>query len=181
MGIVEKVRRLLPVTLVMLLLNGCGGWDPQQGEKEREQAAQTIAQFKAKDQGIDRFFKSAYGYAVFPTVGKGGLGIGGAYGKGYVYRQGNIIGTAKLAQVTVGFQWGGQAYSEIIFFQDRAAMERFKQNRLELSAQASAVAITAGAAANANYEKGVAVFTLAKGGLMYEASVGGQSFSFTPY
>ena len=181
MRLAENMKRLVPLSLLLLLLSGCGGWDPQQGEKERTQAAQTIAHFKAKDKGIKRFIDSAYGYAVFPTVGKGGMGIGGAYGKGYVYQKGQIIGTSKLAQLTVGFQLGGQAYSEIIFFQNKAAMERFKQSKMELSAQASAVAITAGASATADYEGGVAVFTLAKGGLMYEASVGGQSFSFTPY
>ena len=178
MAISEKIRLLL-LTLLLAPLTSAA-WDPQDQGKEDKQAAETIAKFKEKDKGIQRFFKSAYGYAVFPTVGKGGFGIGGAYGKGQVYQRGKLIGSAKLTQVTIGLQLGGQAYSEIIFFQDKTAMERFKESKLELSAQASAVAITAGASADANYESGVAVFTLAKGGLMYEASVGGQSFSFTP-
>jgi lipid-binding SYLF domain-containing protein len=177
MKVVEKTTLLF---VLMLLPFGSFGWDPEQQAKESQQAAKTIATFKEKDKGIQRFFNSAYGYAVFPTVGKGGIGIGGAYGKGQVYQRGKIIGSAKLTQITIGFQLGGQTYSEIIFFKDKKAMDRFKESKLELSAQLSAVAVTAGAAANANYESGVAVFTLVKGGLMYEASVGGQSFSFTP-
>lgn len=161
------------------------GWNPLATEKAEGQpaadrdAAETIAAFKNKDPGIKIFFDKAYGYAVFPTVGKGGIGIGGAYGKGEVYQRGKRIGASSLTQVTIGFQLGGQAYSEIIFFKDKATLEQFKSGNFEFSAQASAVAITAGASADADYNNGVAIFTLAKGGLMYEASVGGQKFSFT--
>jgi lipid-binding SYLF domain-containing protein len=126
------------------------------------------------------FFEKAYGYAVFPTVAKAGMGIGGAYGKGKVYEKGTLIGTSSLTQLTIGFQLGGQAYSEIIFFKDKKALDDFKSGNFELGAQASAVAVTAGASADADYDKGVAIFTQAKGGLMYEASVGGQKFSFKP-
>lgn len=181
MATLRTALHLLALAPLMLLTGGCSGWDPERGEKERSQAEQTVTKFKTRDKGIEKFFDSSYGYAVFPTVGKGGIGVGGAYGKGYVYQKGQLIGSAKLVQVTVGFQWGGQAYSELIFFQNRSAMQRFKEGNLELSAQASAVAVTAGAAATAAYEKGVAIFTMTKGGLMYEASVGGQSFSYTPY
>lgn len=180
MNYLMSVKRILTASLLVLLVSGFGGWDPDEAKKERNAVNETVAKFKEKDKSINRFFKSAYGYAVFPTVGKAGIGIGGAYGKGLVFQKGKQIGSSKLAQVTIGFQLGGQAYSEIIFFQDKAAMERFKEEKLELSAQLSAVAVTAGAAANADYEKGVAVFTMAKGGLMYEASVGGQTFSFKP-
>ena len=124
------------------------------------------------------FRAKAYGYAVFPTVGKGGIGIGGAYGTGRVYERGRYIGRSNLAQLTIGFQLGGQAYSEIIFFRDKAALDDFTNGNFELGAQASAVAATAGASADADYSDGVAVFTMAKGGLMYEASIGGQKFSF---
>lgn len=146
------------------------------------------------------FFKNAYGYAVLPTVGKGGIGIGGAYGKGQVYREGKVTGTVSLFKATIGFQLGGQAFSEIIFFQDKRAFDEFTSGQFELDAAASAVAITAGVQGKAGtegatagasagpatgvqaetkYRKGMAIFIHAKGGLMYEAAVGGQKFTYT--
>lgn len=145
------------------------------------EARQAVLKFKRKDPKLRAFFEQAYGYAVFPTVGKGGIGIGGAYGSGVLFRRGRPIGSTSLTQLTIGFQLGGQAYSEIIFFRDGRALERFKKGNFALDAQVSAVAVTAGAAANVNYSHGVAVFTMAKGGLMYEATVGGQKFSYDPY
>jgi lipid-binding SYLF domain-containing protein len=127
---------------------------------------------------MKNLFKSAYAYAIFPNVGKGGLGIGGATGNGAVYQNGELIGMARMTQLTIGFQWGGQAYREVIFFENSDALDRFKESRFELSAQASAVAATAGAAANVKYADGVLIFSQIKGGLMYEASVGGQKFDF---
>lgn len=174
------IRSLLTLSL-LALLNACTGWDPAKPEEQQSDTSATIQRFKAKDPGIERFFRSAYGYAVFPTVGKGAVGVGGAYGKGQVYEQGKAIGKTELVQLTIGFQWGGQAYSELIFFENREALERFKAGNLKFSAQASAVAITAGASATAAYENGVAVFTMTRGGLMYEASIGGQGFTFEPY
>jgi len=115
-------------------------------------------------------------FVIIPTVGKGGIGIGGARGKGLLYEGGQITAEVTLSQLTIGFQWGGQAYSEFIFFKDDVALADFKRGNYELGAQASAVAVTAGASADANYSDGVAIFTQAKGGLMYEASVGGQKF-----
>lgn len=141
---------------------------------------ETVATFKKKDPGINRFFKDSYAYAVFPTVGKGGIGIGGAYGTGRVYRQGKFTGTAKLTQVSIGFQLGGQAYSEIIFFQHKNAYRHFIDGNLKVGAQVSAVAVNKGAAANASFNQGIAIFTATKGGLMYEAAVAGQVFEFTP-
>jgi lipid-binding SYLF domain-containing protein len=147
------------------------------------------------------FFDKSYGYAVFPTIGKGGIGIGGAYGKGRAYAGGNYTGDTSMTQVTVGFQLGGEAYSQIIFFEDKRAFDEFTSGNFEFSATASAVAITAGASAattttgtsagasggkndattkSAGFYKGMMVFTVAKGGLMYEASIGGQKFSYTP-
>ncbi|MBL0152517.1 MAG: hypothetical protein IPP93_03115 [Chitinophagaceae bacterium] len=123
-------------------------------------------------------FNSAYGYAIFPNVGKGGIGIGGAAGNGVVYEGGQLIGMAKMTQLTIGFQWGGQAYREVILFETKEDLDRFKENNVEFSAQASAVAVTAGASANAKYSNGVMIFTQTKGGLMYEATVGGQKFKF---
>lgn len=141
-------------------------------------AAEAKAEFIKTDGLMQSLFNNAYGYVIFPNVGKGAIGVGGAAGNGAVYQGGRLAGMAKLTQVTIGFQWGGQAYREVIFFENKAAFDRFKQNKLEFSAQASAVAATAGAAANAKYKEGVMIFSQIKGGLMYEASVGGQKFRF---
>ncbi len=159
-----------------------------------------IEAFKRAEQ-TQPFFNNAYGYAIFPTIGKGGLGIGGAHGKGQVYKGGNVTGKTSMSQVTIGFQAGGQAFNQIIFFEDDRAYNDFTSGNFEFGAQATAVAITASAQAGAGstgtsagasggssagkqaestYHKGMAVFTYAKGGLMYEASVGGQKFSFDP-
>jgi lipid-binding SYLF domain-containing protein len=143
-------------------------------------ARETVAAFKQKDPGIARFFETAAGWAVFPTIAKGGLIVGGARGDGVVYQKDEVIGYSTVTQGTIGLQIGGQGYSEIVFFEDDAALGHFKAGNAEFSAQASAVAVKAGAAANAKYADGVAVFTLVKGGLMAEASVGGQGFSFEP-
>ena len=148
------------------------------------------------------YFDTAHGFALFPTIGKGGIGIGGARGKGQVYRAGTPIGETTMTQLTVGLQLGAQGYSQIIFFENEAALEQFTSGNFEFGAQATAVAITAGVSAEANtgggtaagasggkndaatvsrgYRKGMAVFTVAKGGLMYEASIGGQKFSYKP-
>ena len=142
--------------------------------------AAVIKKFKQKDAGMTKVFADAYGYAVFPTVGKGGMGVGAARGKGYVYQRGRLIGRSTLTQVTIGLQLGGQAYSEVVFFKDPSALDNFKQGKLKLDAQASAIALTARASADLGYRKGVAIVTMAKGGLMYEASVGGQKFSYRP-
>jgi len=144
-------------------------------------AAVAKAEFIQTDGLMQSLFDNAYGYAIFPNVGKGGLGIGGAAGNGAVYQGGSTIGMAKMKQVTIGFQFGGQAYREVIFFENQAAMDRFKSNNFELSAQASAVAAKAGASVDAKYRDGVMVFTQAKGGLMYEATVGGQKFDFKSF
>lgn len=165
-----------------------------------EDYSSTINVFKQSPQ-VQPYFKNAYGYAVFPTVGKGGLGIGGAYGKGQVYRGGKVTGIAKLMKISIGFQAGGQAFSQIIFFQDKRAYDEFTSGEFAFDAQASAVAITAGAQAQAgstgatagasagpktaahaktSYYKGMAIFVHAKGGLMYEAAIAGQKFSFEP-
>ncbi len=136
------------------------------------------AEFIRVDGLMQSLFDKSYGYVIFPNVGKGGIGIGGAAGNGAVFQSGGLIGMAKMTQVTIGFQWGGQAYREVIFFETKADLDRFKENKLEFSAQASAVAATAGASANVKYKNGVMIFSQIKGGLMYEASVGGQKFKF---
>jgi lipid-binding SYLF domain-containing protein len=139
-----------------------------------------IATFKKTDPSLDKFFETSAGYAVFPTITKGAIGVGAAHGGGEVIVHGAVIGTTSMTQVTVGAQLGGQQYSEVIFFETKDALESFKGGHFEMSAQVSAVAAADGASANAKYSSGVAVFTVAKGGLMYEASVGGQKFSFHP-
>ncbi len=146
----------------------------------QEDVAKAIAEFKRADSGIVKFFATAYGYAIFPSVGKGAVGIGGAHGKGHVYQRGRLIGRSTLTQVTVGLQLGGQAYREVIFFKDKTALDEFTRGNFTLSAQATAVALKAGVSANLAYNGGVAIVTMAKGGLMYEASVGGQKFSYKP-
>jgi lipid-binding SYLF domain-containing protein len=166
--------------VLCLLLPASGRPASAPSGRDESDVAAVIAKFKEKDPGLANTFASAAGYAVFPTVGKGGIGIGGARGKGYVYEGGGLIGRSTLTQVTIGIQLGGQAYSEVVFFKDRAALENFKLGHLKLDAQASAVALTARASGDLAYRDGVAIVTMAKGGLMYEASVGGQKFSFKP-
>lgn len=167
----------LLIFLPFLIQAQIGGWNPTALDKAEE----TMEAFLEKSPDMADFFEEAYGYAVFPSIGKGAIGIGGAHGSGTVYEQGQPIGSAKVTQFTVGLQFGGQAYSEIIFFQTEDDLDRFRESKFELAAQASAVAVDEGASTNVAYEDGVAVFTLAKGGLMYEASIGGQKFKFKPF
>ncbi|PCH96504.1 MAG: hypothetical protein COB83_05530 [Gammaproteobacteria bacterium] len=162
-----------------------------------DDSTNAVENFKKSAQ-VKRFFDSAYGYAIFPTIGKGGFGIGGSYGEGAVYEQGKKTGTTTMAQITIGFQFGGQAFSEVIFFKNKKSYDKFVNGNFEFSAQASAVAINAGANAKTSttgssagaatspdknqqegiYQNGMATFTYIKGGLMYEAALGGQKFSF---
>ena len=144
-------------------------------------AKEAKAEFIRVDGLMKNLFDKAYGYVIFPNVGKGGIGIGGAAGNGAAYQRGVLIGMAKMTQITIGFQWGGQAYREVIFFETKIDLDRFKENKIELSAQASAVAVTAGASANVKYTNGVMIFSQIKGGLMYEATVGGQKFKFRKF
>ncbi len=140
-----------------------------------------IADFIHTDGLMKNLFDSAYGYVIFPNVGKGAIGVGGAAGHGIVYEKGKMIGKANMTQVSVGFQFGGQAYREVIFFENKETLDKFKKNKIKFSAQASVVAVTAGASANVKYANGVMIFTQQKGGVMYEASVGGQKFKFTAF
>ncbi len=148
----------------------------------RRDVQATIDAYLAADPGLSKFFDNAAGFVVFPGIGKAGLGIGGAHGNGEVIAKGKgAIGKASMTQVTVGVQIGGQEYSEIIFLAEPVDLERFTSGGLELAAQVSAVAITAGAADGADYKDGVAVFTRTKSGMMAEASVGGQDFKYEAY
>lgn len=137
--------------------------------------------FVHTDALMKNLFDNAYGYVIFPSIGKGAAGVGGATGNGIVYEKGATIGKAKMIQVSVGFQFGGQVYREVIFFENKETLDRFKENKIEFSAQASAVAAKKGASTNVKYTNGVLIFTQQKGGLMYEASIGGQKFKFTAF
>src|SRR5215510_3600075 len=194
------VRRLrwLPALLITLAAS-VGSRGTAAATAHADKYADAIRVFReAGESGA--FFHHCYGYAVFPTIGKGGIGIGGAHGSGRVYASGSYTGDVSMTQVTVGWQLGGQAYSQIVFFEDKRAFDEFTSGRFEFGAQATAVAITAGASAQAGttgasagasgnnepgkatatgqYYKGMAVFTIAKGGLMYEATIGGQKFGY---
>jgi len=160
---------------------GAAGWNPEGQSEQLEAAQETIAMFKSTDPGLGVFFEKAYGYAVFPTVGSGGFWIGGAHGTGIVYEKSKPVGRTSLTQVTFGFVFGGQAYSELLFFKDKAVLDKYKAGASEFSAEASAVIATAGAAAKTSYDSnGVAVFVHVKGGAMVSASIGGQQFSYEP-
>lgn len=136
------------------------------------------AAFIYSDGLMKNLFNNAYSYAIFPNIGKGGFGIGGATGNGAVYRRGVLIGMAKMTQLTIGFQAGGQAYREVIFFENERVLNEFTDSKFEFSAQASAILVAEGASANVKYNNGVMIFTQPKGGLMYEASIGGQKFTY---
>lgn len=162
----------------------------------------TTAVERFRKAGASEMIDSAYGYAIFPTIGKGGIGLGGAYGEGRVFVGGKLMGETSVAQLTIGFQLGGQAFSQLILFQDQRAFDEYASGNFEFGAQATAVALTAAVGAeagtasagtnvsgdknnaaikSAGYYKGMAVFTIAKGGLMYEASIGGQKFDYSAY
>ncbi len=167
--------------LLVVLVTGIFA-DAQTDQKEKKLMKDSRVakqEFKNKGGVIKNLFSTSYGYVIFPTVVKGGMGIGGAVGNGIVYEKGIPIGKAKLTQLNVGAQLGGQAYREVIFFETKSDLDRFKENKFEFSAQASAAAATAGVSANVSFKDGVLVFTQLKGGLMYEASIGGQKFHYS--
>lgn len=139
-----------------------------------------LAKARAEDPSLQAFLTKAYGYAIFPTVGKGAVGVGGAYGRGEVFERGKKIGYCDLSQATIGLALGGQTFTEIIAFENKAALDDFKRGKLKFAAQATAVALKAGASANAKYTDGVSVLTANPEGLMAEAAIGGQTFSFQP-
>ncbi len=165
-----------------LFLSGCSTAPKSEAKRENlgTEAQSAISVAKNADPGMQKFFDTAAGYAVFPNVGKAAWIVGGAYGKGVLYEKGQPVGYCDMTQASVGFAWGGQAYTEIIFFETPEALNKFKAGQLALAAQASAVAVTAGASANAKYADGVLVFTRGLKGVMVEASVGGQKFNYQP-
>jgi lipid-binding SYLF domain-containing protein len=139
-----------------------------------------LAMAKVRDPSLQAFLDKAYAYAIFPEVAKGAVGVGGAYGKGEVFERGRRIGYCDLSQATIGLALGGQIYTEIIAFEDKAALDNFKAGKVKFAGQASVVALKAGSGANAQYRDGVRVLTFGEEGLMLEASIGGQTFTFQP-
>jgi lipid-binding SYLF domain-containing protein len=175
----------LTLTAAAALLAACSSTykAAETGELQevRQEARQAVQDYRQTDPTLQEFFGSSAGYAVFPSVTKGAAGVGAARGRGIVYGPGGgLHGYSTLTQASVGLQLGGQTYSEIIFFQTAQDLEDFKSGDYEFSAQASAVALQRGAAKNADFKDGVAVFTQGEQGLMFEASIGGQKFSYTP-
>ncbi|HEY5775990.1 MAG TPA: YSC84-related protein [Xanthomonadales bacterium] len=170
---------LIALNLVFASFVALAEWTPNADDKLELSVARAIIDAKQKDPSLAKWFDTAYAYAIYPNVGKGGIGVGGAHGKGIVIRGDSTIGYTSLSQLSIGLQLGGQVYAEFIMFKDQTAFDNFARGNFELGAQVSAVAITLGASADADYDKGVAIFTIAGGGLMYEASVGGQKFKYT--
>jgi len=189
------LRRSLILMIVLTLTLVSAGF-----AREVQDYSSTIDNFK-QSSDVAPFFDSAYGYAVFPTIGKGGLGIGASHGKGQVYVGGKVTGFTSLSDVSIGFQAGGQAYSQVVFFEDERAYKDFTSGNFEFGAEASAIAVqasveatatsegaTAGASsggsggsqASTNYYKGMLVFTIGKGGLMYQAAIKGQKYTYSP-
>ncbi len=179
--IISQVLKFVMVLTAFVTAGTVTGQSTSKEKKLVRDCTEAKADFINTDGLMKNLFSNAYGYVIFPNVGKGGIGIGGAAGNGIVYQGGKIIGKAKLTQVSIGFQFGGQSYREVIFFESKSDLDRFKENKIEFSAQASAVAVTAGVSANVKYKEGVMIFTQQKGGLMYEASVGGQKFNYTTF
>jgi lipid-binding SYLF domain-containing protein len=173
-------RLLLVVLSIFVLPHGMKAQDEKEKEKLLSESKNAKADIIKTDPTISSLFTSSQGYVIFPKNGKGGLIIGGSGGNGVLYEKGKSIGTAKMAQVTIGAQVGGASYREIIFFETKEALDRFKDNKLEFSGTVSAVALKSGASKNAKYADGVAVFTQDLTGLMAEATVGGQKFTYKP-
>ena len=172
---------------MVLPLASCSDYKSSGGESKAQrdqelisQSDQTVDMFKKKDPTLKKFFDTAVGYAVFPEVAKGAVGIGAAAGGGVLYEKGKVVGYVDLAQGSIGLQLGGQTYRELIFFSNTGVLQTFKDSNMEFQAQASAVAAESGAGGSADWENGVAVFTMARGGLMFEASIGGQKFTYRP-
>ena len=178
--IMRRVFTAIALLAVVFLTGPVQAFQPDVNNKMELDVQKAILSIKNKDPGIQKFFDKSAGYAVFPGVGKGGLIIGGAFGRGLVIVNEQVDGYTSLSQASIGLQLGGQKYAQFIFFKDTTALGHFKRGNFEMGAEASAVAITAGASADAAYDSGVAVFTNIAGGLMFEGSISGQRFTYEP-
>ena len=175
------MKILKSITCAALLLVAFGlSAQTDKDKKVIKDADKAKTKLMKMEVGLDQFFTNSAGYVIFPNVGKGGFIIGGASGNGVVYENGKMIGMADLKKLSVGLQAGGQAITEVIFFETPSDLAEFKEGDFEFAAEASAVALKSGVAVNAKYKDGVAVFALPKAGLMADASVGGQKFDYTP-
>lgn len=174
----------LAVALVCVVVFGMGCETRPQTVASRnylsDQVQETVSLFKIHDPGIQAFFDRSYGYAVLPRIGKGAVIVGGAHGKGEVFAQGSRIGFCSMSQASVGFSFGGEFFREIIFFRDQMDMDRFRMGDFTFSGQVTAVAVNSGAAAKSDYQDGMAVFVMPDSGLMVDASIAGQKFSYDP-
>jgi hypothetical protein len=168
----KNILTLLVVALLSLSAGAARAEAPTPAEIK-----QTATSLKSKAE-LKKFFASSYGYAVFPRVGRGAVGIGGAFGEGGVFKGGKMVGKSTLSQVTIGLGLGGEQYTEIVFFKDKKSYDRFVEGNVEFDAHATAVAADKGVGGALGYNNGVAIFTFTKGGLMADASVGGQKFTF---
>jgi lipid-binding SYLF domain-containing protein len=167
---------------VLAALSGCATAPSSPAGKASldSEVGAALAKAKVQDPSLQEFLDKAYGYAIFPSVGKGAVGVGGAYGKGEVFEQGKKIGYCDLTQATIGVALGGQSFTEIIAFENKAALDNFKAGNMKFAAQATAVALKAGAGTNSKFTDGVSVLTASEAGLMLEAAIGGQTFTFQP-
>jgi len=173
----RKTRRLVLIFTIFVFAGvqaQVGGWKPDLVED----ANMALSEMIKKQPKLQSFKDKSYGYAIFPKVTKGAIGIGGAGGKGIVYKNHVPTGQSSLSQATIGFQLGGQQYKEVIFFENEAAYQKFTNEKVKFDGQASAVAITEGASVDVTWKNGMAIFTQTNGGLMFEASIGGQHFSY---
>lgn len=177
------VKRVgLAATLLFALVGlGRAGYAVETDAQLVSESQQTVALYRQKDPSIGQFFRRAAAYVVFPSIGKGGLGIGAAHGTGILFEGGVPIGKVSMSQVSIGAQAGGQEFSQIVFYETESAVAALKHGKAELAGNLSAVALKQGAAAAATFKNGVAVFTATKAGLMLEASVGGQKFSYVAF
>jgi lipid-binding SYLF domain-containing protein len=178
------MRAAMVVAVAAAVLAGCSNSPEPKSDAAKHTMTRevdaSLTRLMEADPGLKDFIDRAHGYAIFPSIGKGGVVVGGAYGRGEVYEQDRQIGYADVTQATIGAQLGGQTFSELIVFENAAALDRFRREKYELAANVSAVALKAGAAASARYTNGVAVFVKPEGGAMFEASIGGQKFTFQP-
>jgi lipid-binding SYLF domain-containing protein len=174
-GPMSILSRLLVVVLVVLFGASVARAEFKVDAKELKA---TIASVQKKNPSLKKSFAKAYGYAVFPTVNRGAIGLGGAYGEGGVFQKGKLVAKTSLTAVSIGLGLGGESYAQIIFFQNKAAFDRFARGNMELGARANAALLNEGVSAEAGYEDGIAIVTVTKGGLMADASVGGQKFTY---
>ncbi len=175
----SRIRTFAILFLVTAFLGGCAA-TPSEDRIVRESEV-SLVRFLEQDPTLQSWLDNAYGYVVFPEITKAGLWLGGGFGHGLVYEKGEPVGRATTSQATIGPQIGVQSYSQVIFFRDEPALRTFQRGNFEFSAQATAVVAAAGVAATTSYEAGVAVFLLTRSGLMAEASIGGQKFTYSAF